>query len=384
MNTLKLFAQESDSSWANNNFVVKILDLLQSDSAHIWVPIVFCALIILSFIIGFFLKGQFLIVKITSLVLTIVGSIVAYFILKNMIEKSEDDNIKSLSGVLPIALTMISLIFYWAVRLLSMIIYFIIAIFVKIKRKEKRKRKIIRKFIFGLTNAVLTVPGTLAFSNVLLVASPQKESNFNKFSKIGVSVLTGWKGSSIDSLFSNIKNASEFVADLTNIVSLLSKDPSSLTPEERTKLNDTLKGVSNLLNDSRILNAIIPVIQNNIDNFNVESTLNSAVDEAIKQLKIENPRYISANEKDKKEILTNYITENIERLYNEAKLQNPNLDSENKYLMSIASSLEKQTIENLSNTIHQSIDDKDLHSKIDIKEVTESILSFFKTKENGK
>ncbi|UWD34154.1 hypothetical protein [Mesomycoplasma molare] len=365
----------------NNSFLESIINFLNSFSntnPNIWVPILFVFLIGLSFLIGFFFKLKITIAKIISLILTIVTSIILFDVIKSNLKKEYEN-------VLSLAITIISLIIYWIIRIIVISIVFTFSLFGKKKRKEKFKRKnkvtkLILRSIYGVSNVALTIPGSLLFSNVLLTSS-EKETSFSESSKSGVYIMTGGRGQGIETLLGSLKDSFENLTEnAQKVVEIFSKNSSEWSEEEKKIVKDMFKNASKLINDKRIQQIVFPFIEDNFKKLNIEQSLEEVVDKAIDRLKIDKPEYNLSSPEKQKEIATNYLKEEINKLYEEAKITNPNLEQEVENIVALTSNLNKETIEKITNFVSPLITNEDINNKIDINTSINTLLTFFKSK----
>ncbi|MGZ9414022.1 hypothetical protein [Mycoplasma sp. 5370] len=358
--------------------ILNTLNSMKGSSPHIWVPILFAFSILFSLVTGYFLKLKFTIFKFVSIIITIIGTVIFYSITNKYAKEHFDDP----EGFTTLAATVVALIVYWIFRFIFFTIALVIAIFSKIKKKKSNKTftkisKLIYGGVFAGTNLLLTVPGALLFSNVLLFPSDKKTSYANS-TEIGVKILTGGKGTGIHNLYGIIKNGADLATNINKLQDLLTKDYKNLSEEDKEALKKILTDVSNLVNDQRIQNIVFPIIKNQFESFNVEPTLNEVVDKTIKRLTADRPDYLVATAEEKKKIVTEYLKENIQKLYNEAKLTNPDIDEQNAKIKDLLSNINDKTEKKLVDFVTPLIKSEELKSKVDIQNALETIISFFK------
>lgn len=363
-------------------FWINFAETLKNGRSDIWVPIVFIVLIAFAFLVGFIYRLKWTIFKVASIVLTMIISGVAYAILVKTIKNSQDPNVQSTEGAIPFIVSIIALLSYWTIRGIFFTINGILHLIGKARRKAKiKKLKLIRRVIFGATNAVATIPGALLFSDILLVSS-KKESGFKSMtSTIGVQVMTSGKGESFASLLTRVENIENLAKNISN-VKLFASKYSELTPEEQEQFKDMLSDISSLINDKRVFKVIAPILRQKAKEAKLDEQVKDIVDKAISRMKADRPEYLLADDKEKKEIASKYIKENMEKLYNEAKTLDPEIEDKIQLIQGITSNLEKDTKKAIVDELDQIIDNEELRKQVDINQTFDSLLTFLQSKAN--
>ncbi|MBN3534442.1 hypothetical protein [Mycoplasma procyoni] len=387
MNNLYTFAQESSSSKEQNGFITFMENVAsffaKLQGADIWVPILFVALIAISFLIGFIFKLKWTIFKLAAIILTIIGSVIFSVSISNYLGNRE-----GLKAVVSLATTLFALILYLSLRAFFFVINSIIATLGKIFKFGKKKnkiKKVVWRSITGATNAVLTIPGILLFSNVLLIGSKQTEGGgFASFSKIGVGLLTGFKGQNIAGLLGGFPDLSQLLQNYEKITNIINKKPSEWTKEERELAQKLATGVASLLNDNRVRGVIIEEAKKLKLNESAKQPLSDLFTLATVRVQFEKPEYNLANEQDKKEIATKYFAENIARTYNELKTTKPTLDDDVQLATWLYTPLNEKAREEFNLFVSSAITDQQLRSKIDVDKSVAVIMDYLKEKELAK
>ncbi|WBP84037.1 hypothetical protein [Mycoplasmopsis edwardii] len=371
-----------------SEFWINLVNSLKSSGSYIWVPILFVALLAISFIVGFVFRSKWTIFKIVAIVLTVVISAISYAIISKKIQNSDNSNIRGTEGTIPFVVTIIALISYWVIRAIFFIIVTILHSIPKFKIKRSfGKLKLIRRVIFGATNAIVTIPGALLFADILTVSS-KADNSFKKITKVGVEVMTTGYGESWSGLLTSVKSIDNLLKNASNS-RLLTTKYSSLSAEDKKKVDLLLSDISTLLNDKRVFDVIVPFIKEKAKENNFNESIKDIVDKAQVRINAEaakDPRYAEYNlpqttTERKKELLSQFISEEIAELYREAKLAEPDLDDKIKLLQGATQNLNNQTIKSLTETLDKLVSDESIHSKVDIQKTVESLINFLKERE---
>ncbi|SYV97994.1 Uncharacterised protein [Mycoplasmopsis edwardii] len=150
-----------------------------------------------------------------------------------------------------------------------------------------------------------------------------------------------------------------------------------------------LSDISTLLNDKRVFDVIVPFIKEKAKENNFNESIKDIVDKAqvrINAEAVKDPRYAEYNlpqttTERKRELLSQFISEEIAELYREAKLAEPDLDDKIKLLQGATQNLNNQTIKSLTKILDKLVSDESIHSKVDIQKTVESLINFLKERE---
>lgn len=192
--------------------------------------------------------------------------------------------------------------------------------------------------------------------------------------------MTGGKGESFASLFSKVDDFQKVVEGLSDST-LWSKNYSTLSKEEKERVDKALSEISKVINNDRIFDIVIPVLQEKSKELKIEKNLEDIVDKAISRMSAERPDYLTANSDEKKrEILTDYLTQNIDKLYNEAKTLDSKLDDKIYIIKNVAANLEDKTQKNLVKKLDEIVESESLRKKADVGKSLDIFIKFLKDK----
>ncbi|WAM07082.1 hypothetical protein ONA23_02915 [Mycoplasmopsis cynos] len=231
----------------------------------------------------------------------------------------------------------------------------------------------------GFSNLVVTIPGSLLITDVFLVGTKNKTS-FGEVTKLGVKLLTSNKGVSLAGLIEKTKDIEKVLNTLTKS-DILSKDYSSLSDKEKEELENTLKETAHLINDKRIFNAVVPIITKKAKENNVDKKIDNIVENAIKEIETKDPSYKNASSEKKKEITEKYIKENINKLYENTKREDPKIEDKIKTLETVVGNLNENTKNDLIKEFDKVVpNDGELRKKINVTKTIEIFFDFLKEK----
>lgn len=357
---LRVFSETNESS--QSNFLEKIktlLNYLGGSSPEIWLPIVIFLLLIISFIVGYFMRFKYIPFKIAALGFTIFICYFAYDYLVAELEKK--DIYREYKDLIPLVITLFALLTYWFWKFIFFIFIGIIHLVRRKKRKLKnqkisRRFKIFKGTIFGLTNTVLSIPGTFLFANVLSIKG-QKDSYLQKGTNWSVELMTSKKGSSLTGLVTISINGIESVQRIGEITEYFKKPTSQRTPEDRQQVLNDLKNFGILINDSRIRPTILNLINKNGMLDSIKQEINESLkDKILTKIRSEKLLEYDAQRtpEAKKEYVNNYISENIHRLFKEYVVNNdtkPQLE----LAQNIFKELKEDSNKDLLKTIYETV-----------------------------
>ncbi|MCU9935129.1 hypothetical protein [Mycoplasmopsis cynos] len=351
---------------------------LEASGAQFWAPIIFIVFLGISFLFGMIFKFKWTILKVIAIIITMVGSIIAYNKIADIVNKHD----QNLIGFVPFGVTLIAIAIYWVSRLILFIINLILHVIIKGIQKKKnpiKKRKWLFRILGGFSNLVVTIPGSLLITDVFLVGTKNKTS-FGEVTKLGVKLLTSNKGVSLAGLIEKTKNIEKVLNTLTKS-DILSKDYSSLSDKEKEELENTLKETAHLINDKRIFNAVVPIITKKAKENNVDKKIDNIVENAIKEIETKDPSYKNASSEKKKEITEKYIKENINKLYENTKREDPKIEDKIKTLETVVGNLNENTKNDLIKEFDKVVpNDGELRKKINVTKTIEIFFDFLKEK----
>ncbi|WP_322961974.1 hypothetical protein RRG51_00405 [Mycoplasmopsis cynos] len=353
---------------------------LEASGAQFWAPIIFIVFLGISFLFGMIFKFKWTILKVIAIIITMVGSIIAYNKIADIVNKHD----QNLIGFVPFGVTLIAIAIYWVSRLILFIINLILHAIIKGIQKKKnpiKKRKWLFRILGGFSNLVVTIPGSLLITDVFLVGTKNKTS-FGEVTKLGVKLLTSNKGVSLAGLIEKTKDIEKVLNTLTKS-DILSKDYSSLSDKEKEELENTLKETAHLINDKRIFNAVVPIITKKAKENNVDKKIDNIVENAIKEIETKDPSYKNASSEKKKEITEKYIKENINKLYENTKREDPKIEDKIKTLETVVGNLNENTKNDLIKEFDKVVpNDGELRKKINVTKTIEIFFDFLKEKNN--
>ncbi|UWV80668.1 hypothetical protein NW069_00365 [Mycoplasmopsis cynos] len=111
---------------------------LEASGAQFWAPIIFIVFLGISFLFGMIFKFKWTILKVIAIIITMVGSIIAYNKIADIVNKHD----QNLIGFVPFGVTLIAIAIYWVSRLILFIINLILHV---LSKESKRKRILSRK-----------------------------------------------------------------------------------------------------------------------------------------------------------------------------------------------------------------------------------------------
>ncbi|WLP85578.1 hypothetical protein [Mycoplasma seminis] len=298
--------------WINNNM----------GNVSIWLPIVLTIVILISFVIGFFYRYKWSIFKLVNIALTMVISIIAYTALEKTLQayiKDQKEVQLLAKSALPFAITLLALVFYLSIWVLFFIICSIVQLATIGRRKHKQQQRVmngkaannnVARFIWGSTNAILTIPGALLVGNILTTAIPYTNST-TKSTTWGVKILTLNKGGSLSGIGSGIAAGYELYTKGSKLFELLQKNPSEWNKENIIETLQALQAASNLLNNEQIQNVISEAsaqyASDIVQKSGAVNTVKNYEDELIKK----DPTYLTLTTQKQKDALTKYIATEI-------------------------------------------------------------------------
>ncbi|UWV93491.1 hypothetical protein NW062_06120 [Mycoplasmopsis cynos] len=208
----------------------------------------------------------------------------------------------------------------------------------------------------------------------------QNKTSFGEVTKLGVKLLTSNKGVSLAGLIEKTKDIEKVLNTLTKS-DILSKDYSSLSDKEKEELENTLKETAHLINDKRIFNAVVPIITKKAKENNVDKKIDNIVENAIKEIETKDPSYKNASSEKKKEITEKYIKENINKLYENTKREDPKIEDKIKTLETVVGNLNENTKNDLIKEFDKVVpNDGELRKKINVTKTIEIFFDFLKEK----
>ncbi|SJZ58005.1 EI24 domain-containing protein [Mycoplasmopsis verecunda] len=399
MNNISYFfeATEQQSSNSNNgldtiiNFLKNLSDKL--NGATVWLPIVITALIAIAFLLGFWFNYKWTIFKVVAIVITIVATILFYNLVSEQIAnrlKDDDTTNTTVQSGLPFISTLVAIIIYLSIRVFFFFITLIIQLATKKKRKEKaalrkesghRGNRIWTRVLFGGTNAILTIPGTLLIANVITTGIPTTNST-TKSTSLGVKMMTGGKGASLSGLGAGVIAGIDLFKKGNTLFELMQKDPSNLSKKDLDELTQALGATTNILNNEDVQNVIKEVatsyVKKEVQVINKTLNTDEYLDKLVQHVEETNSSYKLADDAQKKDILTSYAIEQINKKGDEFMGQAESASAK-EYLnvaRYVISSLNKDTRNSLA-TISASIlnMDPNIESKINTEQVTKAIFN---------
>ncbi|MGZ9800743.1 hypothetical protein ACXYRK_03435 [Mycoplasma sp. AC1221] len=382
------FQEQNNAKEQIPDFLRKISDALKSIDGSVWIPVMVAALIIISFGFGFLYNWKYIPVKITAIILSIIASIVSVTVATKKIDDSD------IRRFIPLLATLVALITYWVVRFLGVVIIFFIHIFYSrkkykvIKQEKPKKHFLIRFLAGGLGNMIVGIPGTLLFANVLSSSTPEN-SSVSKASKFSVYLMTGGKGESYGGLVPKIINILDLASEFSSqgdIQKILEKAPDQITPKDQEKIKEVANKLVPIINDERLRKTFLnKARENNSLDFLTKNFDKKLTDDIIKAVKTEQVEYNIANDQKKKEIATNYITneENLKNIYEQ--YVSPNLDkaaqTQLAFAQKIIDKINSDAKKDLNAFISSAYEKVDPNSsnKFDVRKTVDALTNFIAT-----
>lgn len=361
------------------NFLIQISGAFKTSHASIYVGLILLIMILISFGFGFLYGFKWTIFKTVAIAITIIVSILSYGAIYNYVNNSDDSNVRSIKGAVPLIISLLAVIVYVVTRSIFFIVNNIFHWIPKFRLKRKNaKRKWLKRFVFGFTNAIATVPAGFLMSNIMLVSYKSEDSNFNKISALGVTLMTGGKGESLASMFSKVDDFRNVVDGFLDS-NIWNKSYSELSKEEKEKLDKTLSQLGKTLNDDRVFKLVVPAIQEQSKKLELDKHLETIIDKAITRMSSERPDYLAANNDEaKRNILNDYLSKNIGKLYKEAKTLDPNLDDQIYIVKKLSSGIENKTQKALIEKLNEVVENDNLRKKADVAKSLNIFFDFLK------
>ncbi|MFV8468117.1 hypothetical protein ACNQ2K_00380 [Mycoplasma sp. VS292A] len=341
MNTLFEAAASASAQSAPNSTtgiqqlddIVKTLKNITTSvgNAGVWLPIVIVVLFALAFIIGFWFNYKWSIFKVVAIVLTMIISAVVYkygsdLVHSQLKDQKEVDQI--IRSGLPFALTVLAMIIYLSLRGFFFVITFIIHLCTINKRKDKKTKRIASgkrgnriwtRFLFGTTNAVLTLPGTLLLSNVVTTAMVNDTST-SKATTFGVKLMTAGKGASLSGIGVGTVSLIELFQKGSKLFQTLQNPENKWTKEQLKEIVDTLNSSAALLNNPDVRNVISQAAKEYAaDNAKLIATASGALDyisNTRDKLREQNPLFDTLSAQEQSKQVTEYAINQINSIKN--------------------------------------------------------------------
>ncbi|MHA3839043.1 hypothetical protein ACX1NB_00510 [Mycoplasma sp. HF14] len=293
-----------------------------------YLPYIILGLCALAFLIGFWFNYKWSIFKVVSIILTMIICVVLYNTTPEIVAKvasdSESKDTETIAkAAVPFFITILAIPIYWSIRGLFFFITLIIQL-CTIKRRKKKKEarkakgkrgnRIWTRFLFGTTNAVLTLPGTLLMSNVVTTA--MNNTSAANATNVGVKIMTAGKGASV----SGIALGTVAIADLFNtgsrLFTAMQNPESEWTKEQLREIVEALNKSSAVLNNTDFQNMVKDIAWNyvskeNSDTISKDSGLNDYIEKSKEKLEKENPNFNSLSKEEQNKELTKYIVDEI-------------------------------------------------------------------------
>ncbi|MFV8401351.1 hypothetical protein [Mycoplasma sp. 005V] len=324
---------ESSSSASQFEDIIKILKNITNSvgNAAIWLPIVIIALLVISFLIGFWFNYKWSIFKFAAIVLTMIISAIVFKFASEAIQRhleNENEANQIFRSGLPFALTIFAIICYLSLRGLFFVITFIIHLARINKRKEKKTKRIANgkrgnriwtRLLFGTTNVVLTIPGTLLLSNLVTTAMVD-DATTSKTTNIGVKIMTGGKGASLSGIGIGTISLLELFQKGSKLFNTLQNPENKWTKEELKDIVDTLHSSAALLNNQDVRNTISNIAKDvaakNAPEIAQKTGVNKYIEDTRKELEKENPLFVTLSPEEQSKEVTKYAINQIKSIDN--------------------------------------------------------------------
>ncbi|WP_416756237.1 hypothetical protein ACM0IS_00100 [Mycoplasma aquilae ATCC BAA-1896] len=300
-------------------------------NAGVWLPIVIIVLITLAFLIGFWFNYKWSIFKVVAIVLTMIISAVVYkygsdLVHSQLKDQKEVDQI--IRSGLPFALTVLAMIIYLSLRGFFFVITFIIHLCTINKRKNKKRKRIESgkrgnriwtRFLFGTTNAILTLPGTLLLSNIVTTAMVNDTST-SKATTFGVKLMTAGKGASLSGIGVGAVSLLELFQKGSKLFETLQNPESKWTKEQFNEIVDTLHSSAALLNNPDVIKVIAQaakeIATDKASAIAHESGALDYIDKIKRNLREENPLFDTLSAQEQSKQVTDYAIKEIKSIEN--------------------------------------------------------------------
>ncbi|MGZ9756807.1 hypothetical protein [Mycoplasma sp. 4423] len=235
---------------------------------------------------------------------------------------------------------------------------------------------------------IVGIPGTLLFANVLSSSTPEN-SSVSKASKFSVYLMTGGKGESYGGLVPKIINILDLASEFSSqgdIQKILEKAPDQITSKDQEKIKEVANKLVPIINDERLRKTFLnKVRENNSLDFLTKNFDKKLTDDIIKAVKTKQVEYNIANDQKKKEIATNYITneENLKNIYEQ--YVSPNLDkaaqTQLAFAQKIIDKINSDAKKDLNAFISSAYEKVDPNSsnKFDVRKTVDALTNFIAT-----
>ncbi|MFV8479628.1 hypothetical protein ACNQ2L_01365 [Mycoplasma sp. T193] len=350
-------------------------------NAGIWLPIVIIALFAIAFLIGFWFNYKWSIFKVVAIILTMIISAVIYkygseAVHSQLKDQKEMDQI--IRSGLPFALTVLSIIIYLSIRGFFFVITFIIHLCRIKKRKDKKNKRIASgkrgnriwtRFLFGTTNAVLTLPGTLLLTNVVTTAMVN-DTSASKATTFGVKLMTAGKGASLSGIGVGAVSLLELFQKGSKLFETLQNPESKWTKEQFNEIIDTLHSSAALLNNPDVRKVIAQaakeIATDKASTIAHESGALDYIDKIKRNLREENPLFDTLSAQEQSKQVTDYAIKEIKSIENYENLGvNKNVVEYLNVSKYVISSVSPDTRKSLAHILAETLNaDKDIKSQI--------------------
>ncbi|MFV8474729.1 hypothetical protein [Mycoplasma sp. Z631] len=393
-------APDSSTGIQQLDDVVKMLKNITNSVGNVgvWLPIVIIVLFALAFVIGFWFNYKWSIFKVVAIVLTMIISAVIYKYGSDVVHtqlKDQKEIDQIVRSGLPFALTILAIIIYLSIRGFFFVVTFIIHLCTIKKRKDKKTKRIASgkrgnriwtRFLFGTTNAVLTLPGTLLLSNVVTTAMVNDTST-SKATTFGVKLMTAGKGASLSGIGVGTVSLIELFQKGSKLFQTLQDPESKWTKEQLSEIVDTLNSSAALLNNPDVRNVISQAAKEYAADKAAAIAQNSGALDYIKnvkdKLREQNPLFDTLSAQEQSKQVTNYAIKQINSITNYEELGiNKDVVAYLNVAKYVISSVSDDTRKSLAHIAAETLNaDKDIKNQINAESVVNALfdnLSKFK------
>ncbi|QNM93665.1 hypothetical protein H9M94_00085 [Mycoplasma sp. Pen4] len=308
----------------------------------IWIGIA----IFIAFLFGYFGKYKWAIGRLIVLILTIIGAVITASTLSENLADTIRDYVKKHFGddftfinqfyeqAIPFATTLITLLIYIGLKIIFYIVMFIISLIKRNKNKQKKKKRLRRIFFAGLPSAIISIPSTLFWGNILSVSEPANTTISYVTNEFGTKIITGGKGANMAGVNLAVQGASDIANSSSEVGKILSKKAKDMTPEDFEKLTKAVTSITQSLANKDVRKLALTGLKSQlIDNTKINSalskdTIDNWINETEKKLN-EDPKYSSLTKEEKQNEFTKEFATTASKTFEEL-LNKDNKDSSNE------------------------------------------------------